>query len=206
MRKAPITLLSFAFSLSPCERARVRVLVIASLSLIFAVVGSARAQTPEPLQTSDVVQQQRRQMNQIDQMLRPLNITPDQELRIQAIYAEMAEERQAANRRLRLAHRALSEAIQSPKPDEALIEKRSKEVADAQATTIRLRSLTEARILQVLTPEQRLKLRQLRAQAQMQRRNQQNPRNPDRDGNTLQNQNRNPLTPRQRRLMRQQRP
>ncbi|MGQ0761754.1 MAG: Spy/CpxP family protein refolding chaperone [Acidobacteriota bacterium] len=185
MRKAPIALLTLA-----------TVLLVAS--------GSLRAQTPQPEPTStDVVQQPRRQTNQIEQMLRPLNITPDQEQRIQAIYAEMADERQGATRRLRLAHRALSEAIQSPTPDEALIEQRSKEVADAQATTIRLRSLTEARILQVLTQEQRVKLRQLRAQTQ--RRNQQNPRILGRDGNALQqDQNRNAPTPRQRRLMRPQ--
>jgi len=190
MRKAPIALLS-----------------IAATGVLLVCSGSLRAQTPQPQQTLiDAVPQQQRQMNQIEQMLRPLNITPDQEQRIQAIYAEMADERQAANRRLRLAHRALSEAIQSAKPDEALIEQRSKEVADAQATTIRLRSLTEARILQVLTQEQRVKLRQLRQQAMMQRRNQQNPRNLGRGGNALQqNQNRNaPLTPRQRRLLRQQ--
>ena len=171
-------------------------LTIASAGLMFTLVDSLRAQTPQPQQTTNVVQQQRRQMNQIEQMLRPLNITPDQEERIQAIYAEMADERQGATRRLRLAHRALSEAIQSPTPDEALIEQRSNEVADAQATTIRLRSLTEARILQVLTQEQRVKLRELRAQAQTPRRNQQNPRGLGRDQNAL--------TPRQRRLMRQQ--
>lgn len=187
MRKAPIALLTLAAT---------GVLLVAS--------GSLRAQTPEPQQTTDVVQQQRRQMNQIEQMLRPLNITPDQEQRIQAIYAELADERQGATRRLRLAHRALSEAIQSPTPDEALIEQRSKEVADAQATTIRLRSLTEARILQVLTQEQRVKLRQLQAQAQTQRRNQQNPRGLGRGQNALRpNQTTAPLTPRQRRLMRQ---
>ena len=192
MRKAPIALLT-----------------LAAASVLLAS-GSLRAQTPQPQPTTDVVQQQpQRQMNQIEQMLRPLNITPDQEERIQAIYVEMAEERQAANRRLRLAHRALSEAIQSPKPDEALIEQRSKEVSDAQATTIRLRSLTEARILQVLTQEQRVKLRQLRAQAMTQRRNQnqQNPRILRRGGNALQqNQNRNAPTPQQRRLMRQPQP
>ena len=187
MRKAPIALLTLAAT---------GVLLVASSSL--------RAQTTQPQQTPDVVQQQRRQMNQTEQMLRPLNITPDQEQRIRAIYAEMADERQGATRRLRLAHRALSEAIQSPTPDEALIEQRSKEVADAQATTIRLRSLTEARILQVLTQEQRVKLRQLWAQTQ--RRNQQNPRLQGRGGNALQqNQNRN-ATQRQQRLMRQQQP
>jgi len=186
MRKAPIALLTVAAT---------GVLLVASSSL--------RAQTPQPHQTTDVVQQQRRQMNQIEQMLRPLNITPDQEQRIQAIYAEMADERQGATRRLRLAHRALSEAIQSPTPDEALIEQRSKEVADAQATTIRLRSLTEARILQVLTQDQRMKLRQLRAQAQ--RRNQQNPRSLGRGQNALRpNQTTAPLTPRQQRLRQQQ--
>lgn len=189
MRKAPIALLT-----------------LAAAGVLLAASSSIRAQTPEPQQTTDVVpqqQQQRRQMNQIEQMLRPLNITPDQELRIQAIYAEMADERQGANRRLRLAQRALSEAIQSPTPDEALIEQRSKEVADAQATTIRLRSLTEARILQVLTQEQRVKLRELRAQTQ--RRNQQNPRGFGRGQNALRpNQTNAPLTPRQRRLMRQQ--
>jgi hypothetical protein len=61
MRKAPIALLTLAAA---------GVMLVASDSL--------RAQTPEPQQTTDVVQQQRRQMNQIDQMLRPLNITPDQ--------------------------------------------------------------------------------------------------------------------------------
>lgn len=188
MRKAPIALLT-----------------LAAAGVLLAAGGSLRAQTPEPQQTSTTApQQQQRQMNQIEQMLRPLNITPDQEQRIQAIYAEMADERQAATRRLRLAHRALSEAIQSPNPDEALIEQRSKEVSDAQATTIRLRSLTEARILQVLTQEQRVKLRQLRAQAQTQRRNQQNQRILGREGNALrQNQNRN-ANQRQRRLMQQQ--
>ena len=189
------------------RKAPIAWLTLAAASVLLAN-GSLRAQTPQPPPTTDVVQQERRPMNQIDQMLRPLNITPDQEQRIQAIYDEMAEERQAATRRLRLAHRALSEAIQSPTPNEALIEQRSKEVSDAQATTIRLRSLTEARILQILTQEQRVKLRQLRAQAMTQRRNQnqQNPRILRRGGNALQqNQNRNAPTPQQRRLMRQQR-
>ena len=189
MRKAPIALLIFAAAI---------VLLVAGDSL--------RAQTPQPQQPStDVMLQQQQQMNNVEQMLGPLNLTSEQAQQIRRIYADVREERQAATFRLRMAQRALTEAIQAPAPNEALIEQRSKEVADAQANTIRLRSLTEARILQVLTQEQRMKLRQLRAQAQMQRRNQQNPRIRQRDGNALQqNQNRNVLTPRQRRLMRQQ--
>jgi Spy/CpxP family protein refolding chaperone len=107
-----------------------------------------------------------------------------------------------------MAQRALSEAIQSPAPDETLIAQRSKEVADAQANTIRLRSVTEARVLQVLTPEQRMKLRELRARNQNLRRNgnQQLPRILGRQQNGLQrNNNNNTLTPRQqRKLMRPQ--
>jgi Spy/CpxP family protein refolding chaperone len=144
---------------------------------------------------------------QADQMLGPLNLTQDQIQKIRSINAELREERQAAGMRLRLAQRALTEAIQSPTPDETLISQRSKEVADAQANTIRLRSLTEARILQVLSPEQRMKLRELRQQAMIRRNgNQQNPRALQRRQNALQrNQNPNALTPRQQqRLIRPQ--
>lgn len=194
MRKAPIALNT-----------------IAAAALLFVACVSLRAQSPQPQQTSPDVVQQQQQMTQVEQMLGPLNITPDQAQQIRRIYGELRDERQAANLRLRLSQRALSEAIQSPEPNEALIEQRSKELADAQSNTIRIRSLTEARILQVLTQEQRIKLRQLRAQTMNQRRNpQNNPRNPRRGGNALQpNQNR-PLTPQQQRRMlkqpQQQRP
>src|SRR6188474_1121215 len=74
MRKAPIALLT-----------------LAAASVLLAS-SSLRAQTPQPQPTTDVVQQQpQRQMNQIEQMLRPLNITPDHEERIQAIYVDMAD-------------------------------------------------------------------------------------------------------------------
>jgi len=146
------------------------------------------------------------QTTQADQMLGPLNLTQDQIQKIRAINAELKDERQAANFRLRMAQRALREAIQSPTPDETVVEQRSKEVADAQANTIRLRSLTETRVLQVLTPEQRMKLRELRQQALVSRSgNQQIPRALQRRPNALRNQNPNALTPRQqRRLIQQQ--
>jgi len=148
------------------------------------------------------------QTNQADQMLGPLNLTQDQIQKIRSINAELRVEREDANLRLRMAQRSLREAIQSVTPDETLISQRSKEVADAQANTIRLRSLTEARILQVLTPEQRIRLRELRQQAMMRRNanQQQMPRALQRRQNALQrNQNPNALTPRQQqRLLRQQ--
>jgi Spy/CpxP family protein refolding chaperone len=184
-----------------------RALLIAGFALA-ALAGMsplARAQDDQPLRPQDPAQQ----VNQVDQMLGPLNLTQEQVRRIRMINAELKDERQAANFRLRMTQRSLAEAIQSPTPDETLIAQRSKEVADAQANTIRLRSLTEARVLQVLTPEQRIRLREMRARNQQMRRNgnQQLPRILGRQQNGLQrNSNDNTtLTPRQqRKLMRQQ--
>jgi Spy/CpxP family protein refolding chaperone len=175
-----------------------------ALAALLCVYMPAQAQNGEPQQPGDPAQQ----TNQVDQMLGPLNLTQDQVRRIRMINSELRDERQAANFRLRMAQRTLAEAIQSPTPDETLIAQRSKEVADAQANTIRLRSLTEARVLQVLTPEQRIKLRELRARNQNLRRNgnQQPPRILGRQQNGLQRNNNNTLTPRQqRKLMRPQR-
>src|SRR5215468_7003610 len=114
-------------------------------ALLLIMSGSLKAQTTQQQQEpNDAVQAQ----NQADQMLGPLNLSSDQIQKIRSINAELKDERQTANMRLRMAQRALREAIQAPTPDETLISQRSKEVADAQANTIRLRSLTESRILQ----------------------------------------------------------
>ena len=173
--------------------------------LTFGLALQARAQTPDQQNSNAQTQTQAAPAND---MLGTLNLTPDQIQKIRGINAELREERQAANLRLRMAQRSLAEAIQSPTPDEALIAQRSKDVADAQANTIRLRSLTEARVLQVLTPEQRVKLRELRQRNQAMRRqnNQQMPGLFGRRQDRLQkNGNPNaPLGPRQRKLMRQQ--
>jgi len=119
------------------------------------------------------------------------------------MYADTNDHRQAVNLRVRQAQRSLAEAIESSTPNETLIEQRSRELADARADAARLRSLTEARILQVLTPEQRAKLREIREHNQAIRRgaNQQIPRNGlnQRNANTP-----GSLRPNQRKLMRQQ--
>jgi len=180
-----------------------------SLVILMLLIGAGtitRAQTAQnpvdPAQT-----QTQAQTNQIPDF-GPLNLTPDQIQRIRAINAELKDQRQAAIQHLRQAQRALTEAIESPTPNEALIEQRSHEVADAQAATIRLRSLTEARILQVLTPEQRVRLREMRQRNQALRRggNQQFPRNGANRRQDGVRGNNNSLAPlRQRKLMRQQR-
>jgi hypothetical protein len=78
-------------------------------------------------------------------------------------------------------------------------------VAEAQANTIRLNSLAEARILQVLTPEQRVRVREMRARNQaLQTERQRQRRNGGGQG-ALQGGPLNPvLTPAQRRALRRQ--
>ena len=152
---------------------------LAALVLIVGAGMLAQAQNQQPPSESAQTQTQTQAPpNQIPD-LGPLNLTQDQIQRIRIINAELKDQRQAAGLRLRLAHRALTEAIESPTPNEALIDQRSRELAEAQAATIRIRSLAESRILQVLTPEQRVRLREIRQQNQAGRRgnDQQLPRN-----------------------------
>lgn len=183
-------------------------LALPVLLLVIGMGTMTRAQNAQNPVESPQTQTQT-QTNQIPDF-GPLNLSPDQIQKIRAINAELKDQRQAAIQRLRQAQRTLTEAIESPTPNEALIDQRSHEVADAQAATIRLRSLTEARILQVLTPEQRIRLREMRQRNQALRRggNQQFPRNGAnrrRDGVQGNNNSLAPLRPGQRRLLRQQR-
>jgi Spy/CpxP family protein refolding chaperone len=144
------------------------------LPAIVAVQVSAQSPTPlnPPEQGQAQAQTQTTQGSQAGQLpdFAQLNLSPDQIQKIRAINSELKDQRQAANLKLRQAQRALAEAVESPTPNETLIDQRSRELADAQAATIRLRSLTESRILQVMTPEQRIKLREMRQRNQALRR------------------------------------
>ncbi len=172
----------------------------------------AQAQTQNPQTPTDATQtQSQAQTNQANPIpdLGPLNLTPDQVQKIKTIYADTKDQRQAVNLRVRQAQRSLAEAIESSTPNETVIEQHSRELADARADAARLRSLTEARILhEVLTPEQRVRLREMRqrAQANQRLRNQQGPRNAlGRQNGLPRNTNASPpLKPNQRKLMKQQ--
>jgi Spy/CpxP family protein refolding chaperone len=140
--------------------------------LLLAIVSvQVKGQTPTPQNPSEPAQTQTpaTQASQLPDFAQ-LDLKPDQIQKIRAINADLKDQRQAAGMKLRQAQRALAEAVESATPNEALIEQRSHELADAQAGMIRLRSLTEARVLQVLTPEQRIKLREMRQRNQALRR------------------------------------
>ena len=182
--------------------------LLLSTAEVLAQAQTQNPQTSSPDATQNQNQAQTNQANPIPD-LGPLNLTPDQVQKIKIIYADTKDQRQAVNLRMRQAQRSLAEAIESSTPNETLIEQRSRELADARADGARLRSLTEARILhEVLTPEQRVRLREMRqrAQANQRARNQQGPRNPLGRQNGLPRNTNAPQTlkPNQRKLMKQQ--
>ena len=110
-----------------------------------------------------------------------LNLSPQQRQQIRSIREQTRDERAAINRRVRETKIALDQAVDADIPDEALIERRARETSDAEAASLRLRVLTEARIRRVLTPEQVNTLRRLRAQLEQSRR--ENQANQGRDPN-----------------------
>jgi Spy/CpxP family protein refolding chaperone len=180
----------------------------AGLLLLAGTFAQANAQTAPEQSQMDPAQVRANQANQVPDLAQ-FNLTPEQIQKWRAINAELKDQQQAATLRLRQARRALAEAIESPTSNEELIKQRAKEVSDAQAATTQLQALRQARILQMLTPEQRLKLREIRQQNMAARRpnNQQLQRNGlgrRQDGSPRNGNNAAPVGPRQRKLMRQQ--
>lgn len=103
-------------------------------------------------------------------LIRQLNLTPEQREQIRTIRGDKQVERALINQRLRETNRALEEALEADAPDEALIDQRVRELAAAQASVMRMRIMTEIRIRRVLTPEQRALLKTLQQQAMRDRR------------------------------------
>jgi Spy/CpxP family protein refolding chaperone len=142
------------------------------LMLAFALPANAQDQpTPaqdEPAAAADPIQQ--------------LNLTPEQRQQIRRLTQETREERQTTNRRLREAHTALDQALESDPLNENLVEQRINELSAAQAAQLRMRINMELRIRRLLYPEQLATLRRLRLQLRdvMNPQRQNNPNNPRR--------------------------
>ena len=131
-----------------------------------------------------------------------LNLTPDQIQKWRALNRELREQEFTGTQRVREARRALSDAMEAQSPNEDVIKQRAKELADAQSAMTQLQALRQARVLQILTPEQRVKLREIRERNQALRRSQQG-------GNALKQErlkrpNASLMTPAQRRAVRRQ--
>lgn len=99
-------------------------------------------------------------------LMQRLNLSREQRLRLREIRQRSEPELRELARRLRLARRALDEAIYADTADEALIEQRSRELAAAQSALTLLRAASELKVRRVLSDEQLRLFRQLRQEAQ----------------------------------------
>jgi len=154
------------------EMRRRVVTVLAALLLMLGLCLVASAQSGEAQNPVQLGPAQTGQANQVLNLQKELDLTPEQIQKWRAINAELKDEWQAANQRLWKAQRALAEAIESPTPNEELIKQRARDVSDAQAAKTQLQALRQARTLQILSPEQRVKLREIEKQQALIRRQQ----------------------------------
>lgn len=140
-----------------------RIAVMSTLALLLLIFPQAPLRAQEESAPHER-QSRRERVGPLGGLRERLNLSPDQIEQIKAIREQNKDQWRAARQRAHQAQRALDEAIYADNSDEALIEARTREVAEAQTTLVRLRALTELKIRRVLTQEQLNNLRALRQQ------------------------------------------
>ncbi|MCA1643477.1 MAG: Spy/CpxP family protein refolding chaperone [Acidobacteria bacterium] len=147
---------------------KISVAFVALLALAVAPRTAAQGGAP-PAPALDRASQEQQQQTQAGadqlELMRALNLTPEQRALIAKIRRETEEQTRLDNVRVRRARRALEEAIYAETADESLIETRSREVAEAEAARARTRAGAELKVRRVLKPEQLGTFRELRRQA-----------------------------------------
>ncbi|MDT5060437.1 MAG: periplasmic protein CpxP/Spy [Acidobacteriota bacterium] len=143
----------------------------AMLFVLLLAVSSRQVLAQNPV---DAPQGEQAQGNQDSDWRTALNLTPDQMAKIRSIREQNKADGQLIRRRVNQAQRALDQAIYSDNVNEAEIDQRAHELAEAQAAEVRMRATTELNIRRVLTPEQLNTFRTIRLErmrdAQMKRR------------------------------------
>ena len=143
---------------------RLAVLFFGTALLLLPLCATAVAQEQEKPEARQ--QATPRRPGRAVNLMQRLNLSSEQRQRLREIRQQNEPELRAHTRRLRLARRALDEAIYADAADEALIEQRARELSAAQSALVRLRAATELKIRRVLTDEQLRLFRNLRRQAQ----------------------------------------
>ena len=146
----------------------------AIIGMLFILLLAAPARQALAQNPADAPQGDQAQAAQDSDWRTALNLTPDQMTKIRAIREQNKVEGQAIRRRVNQAQRALDQAIYSDNVNEAEVDQRARELAEAQAAEVRMRATTELNIRRVLTPEQLNTFRTIRQerirQAQLKRR------------------------------------
>ena len=180
----------------------VLILLLKTILIPACTLVSVQAQTAtQQPQTQDATQTQ---TTQAPNLQAELGLTPDQIQKWRALNQELRPQEVAGNLKVREAKRALAEAMEAPSPNEDLIKQRAKEFADAQSAMTQLQALRQARVLQILTPDQRVKLREIKEKNQAIRQNQRQSVNGLNQRQQLKRGNAQLLTPAQRRALRRQ--
>lgn len=117
---------------------------------------------------------QRRQLQQQlnRRLMQEIGLTDEQRARMQEVRRNHDDQIIAAGRRLRLARRALDDALMGEQFNEALINRYTEEFIAAQAEKIRLDARVRAQMRGVLTTEQVLRLREAERRLRRQMREQ----------------------------------
>ena len=175
---------------------------LAAALLLACAFASTQAQTTAPqTQTQDTPATQ---TTQAPNLQTELGLSPEQIQKWRAIGLEFRDQEFAVTQKVRQSKRALTDAMESPNPNEEVIKQRAKELADAQSAMTQLQALRQARVLQMLTPEQRVKLREIREREQALRRQQQGPAGLGQRQQLRRGANAPSMTPAQRKALRQQ--
>lgn len=130
--------------------------------LLLAPLAAARAQDEPQDEPRATPGRPARNLN----LMQRLNLSREQRRQLREVRRQSDAELRAHVRRVRLARRALDEAIYADAVDEVLVEQRSRELSAAQSALVRLRAATELKVRRVLTDEQLRLFRDLRRQAQ----------------------------------------
>jgi Spy/CpxP family protein refolding chaperone len=112
-------------------------------------------------------------------MLRGLDLTDAQRTQVRSVFEQHEAEIRALTEKVRTAHRAQHDAAAAVPFDEAQVRARAEEAAAAQTELAVLRARIHGEVFQLLTPEQRAKAQQLRAdrEKRMQERGERRQRN-----------------------------
>lgn len=143
---------------------RLAVVIFGLTLFLLPLCNTAVAQEPEEPEATQQATPQR--PAQALNLMQRLNLSREQRLRLREIRQQSEPELRDLQRRLRLARRALDEAIYADAGDEALVAQRSREVAVLQNLLTHARATTEMKVRRVLTDEQLRLFRDLRRQAQ----------------------------------------
>src|SRR5688572_6049287 len=133
------------------------------------VIGASAQDGPPPPQDASQFEGQERKPN----LLENLGLSRDQIRQIRLMNRDRKPAMEAAQHRLREANRALDMSIYGDALDETAVQARLKEFQQAQGEVARIRFQSELELRKILTPEQLVRFRGLRARVAEARQNNQ---------------------------------